>query len=100
MLDEQLKWNEHIDIVCTKVNKHLGLLSRIRSCLTLKASRCVYNCLIQPIFSYTDSAWGKLSAGCSSNLQWLQNRAAHIILQCDTYRKAFDILDLGRSSYK
>ena len=54
MLLEQLKWNEHIDIVCAKETKCLGLLSCIRSCLTLKASKCVYNCLIQPIFSYTD----------------------------------------------
>ena len=67
MLDEQLHWKEHIDTTCKKVNKRLGLLARIRSCLTLKAAKCVYNTLIEPILSYTDTAWGELSVGSSKN---------------------------------
>ena len=35
ILDEYLSWKEHVSKVCTKVNKRLGLLGRIRSCLTL-----------------------------------------------------------------
>ena len=69
MLDEQLHWKEHIDTTCKKVNKRLGLLARIRSCLTLKAAKCVYNTLIEPILSYTDTAWGELSVGSSKSLQ-------------------------------
>ena len=45
-LDENFTWKEHVDAVCIKVNKRLGLLARIRSCLTVKASKSVYNCLI------------------------------------------------------
>lgn len=92
ILDEQLIWKEHIDMVCSKVNKRLGLLSRIRSCLTLKAANCVYRSVIEPIFNYTDTAWGNLSIGCSKNLQQLQNRAARIILRLDSSRDNFDIL--------
>ena len=29
----------------------------------LKACKCVYNCLVQPIFGYTDTVWGGLSIG-------------------------------------
>ena len=43
LLDEQLSWKEHIDVVSQKVSKRLGLLSCVRACLTLKASKCVYN---------------------------------------------------------
>ena len=64
-LDEALTWNSHIDIMSSKVNKRLGLIFRIRSCLTINASKCVYNSLIQPILSYTDTVWGGLSAGNS-----------------------------------
>ena len=39
MLDEQLHWKEHIDSICNKVNQQLGILARIRSCLTLKVGR-------------------------------------------------------------
>ena len=59
-LDEALTWNSHIDTVSSKVNKRLGLHFRIRSCLTIKASKCVYISLIQPILSCTDTVWGEL----------------------------------------
>ena len=60
-LDEHLSWNEHVEMICHKVSKRLRLLSRIRAYLTQKAAKCVYNCLIQPIFNYTDTLWGGLS---------------------------------------
>ena len=56
-----LSWNEHVDLICNKVNKRLGLLSRIRPYITLKAAKCVHNCLVQPIFDYTVTVWGGLS---------------------------------------
>ena len=65
-MDDHLSWNEHVEIICNKVSKRLGLLSRVRPYLTQKASKCVYNCLIQPIFKYTDAVWGGLSIGCST----------------------------------
>ena len=78
-LDEYLSWKEHVSKVFTKVNKRLGLLGRIRSCLTLKTAKCVYNCLVLPVLCYTDTAWGELSVDCKSRLQRLQNRAARIM---------------------
>jgi len=41
ILDEYLSWIEHVSKACTKVNKSLGLLGRIRSCLPLKAAKCI-----------------------------------------------------------
>ena len=77
------------------MSKHLGLLSRIRPYLTLKAAKCVYNnnnCLVQTIFDYTDTVWGGLSIGCSNSLQRLQNRAAHILLRMATTEESFKML--------
>ena len=50
-LDENLSWREHVSEVFHKVNKRLGLLSRIRSCLTIQAAKCIDSCLILPVFS-------------------------------------------------
>ena len=72
-LDEYLSWKEHVSKVFTEVNKRLGLLGRIRSCLKLKAAKCVCNCLVLPILCYTDTVWGELSVECKSRLQRLQN---------------------------
>ena len=91
-LDEHLSWNEHVEIICNKVSKRVGLLSRIRPYLTQKAAKCVYNCLIQPIFNYTDTVWGGLSIGCGKNLQRLQNRAARIVQGRSTTDEAFQKL--------
>ncbi|RMX53315.1 hypothetical protein pdam_00022144 [Pocillopora damicornis] len=51
ILDENLSWNEHVELICNKVSKHLGLLSRIRSFLALKAANCLYSSLVQPILN-------------------------------------------------
>ena len=90
VLDEYLSWKEHVSKVCTKVNKRLGLHGRIRSCLTLKAAKCVYNCLVLPVLYYT--AWGELSVECKSRLQHLQNRAARIIVRRDSTSEALKTL--------
>ena len=79
-------------MVCSKVNKRLGLLSRIRSCLTAKAANCVYRSVIEPVFNSTDTAWGTISIGCGKNLQKLQNRASRIILRQESSRDTSDIL--------
>ena len=38
VLDENLSWKDHVEYVSSKVSRRQGLLSRIRSCLTLEAS--------------------------------------------------------------
>ena len=48
--------------------------------------------IIEPILSYTDTAWGELSVGSSKSLQRLQNRAARIILKRDSSRDTFNVL--------
>ena len=92
MLNKQLHWKEHTESICNKVNKHLRFLVRITSCLTLKAAKCVYNTLIEPILYYNDTAWGELSATSSKTLQRLQNCATRIILRRNFWKDTFSVL--------
>ena len=64
VLAENLSWKDHVEYVRSKVSRRLGLLSRIRSCLTLEASKQVYTLLLQPLFDYTYVACGEISEGC------------------------------------
>ena len=48
---------------------------------------------MQPIFDHTDIVWSELPVGCSQSFQKLQNRAARIVLQWESSRNTFDILD-------
>ena len=63
-LDENLLWNEFIELICDKVSKRLGLLFRIRPFLHLIAANNVYNNLQQPMFDHTDPRCG---VGCQSD---------------------------------
>ena len=63
-----------------------------RSCLTLRAAKCVYNTLIEPILCYTDTVWVELSATSTKTLQRLQNRAARIVLRSDSSKDTFNVL--------
>ena len=64
-LDEELKWKAHVEDVHKKVSKRLGFLRRIRSSLTLRAAQAVYKCIIEPIFSYADTAWANYPRAAS-----------------------------------
>ena len=92
MFNEQLHWNWHTGSIWNEVNKRLGLLARIRSCLTLNAARCVYNTLIEPILCHTDTTWGELLVTLSKTLQQFQNRASHIDLRRDSSKVTLSVL--------
>ena len=68
-------------------------MSRIRSCLTLEASKQVYTSLLHPLFDYADVAWQGISEGCCKELHRLQNRAARIILRKNTSNDTFCVLN-------
>ena len=68
-------------------------MSRIRSCLTLEASKQVYTSLLQPLFDYADVAWVEISEGCCKKLQRLQNSAARIIVWQDSANDSFHVLN-------
>ena len=75
------------------VFRRLLLLSRIRSCLTLEASKQVCTSPLQPSFDYADVVWGEISEGCCKELHCLQNRAARIILRNNTSNDTFCVLN-------
>ena len=92
-LDENLSWKDHVEYVSSKVSRRIGLLSRIRSCLTLEASKQVYTTLLQPLFDYADVAWEGISEGCCKELHRLQNRAPQIMLRKNTSNDTFCVLN-------
>ena len=80
-LNECMNWKDHVESVCKKANNRLSLMTRIRSCLTPSASKCIYYTLIQSLMDYADTSLGSLSAGCIQDLQRVQNRGARLITQ-------------------
>ena len=79
-LDNNLLMNVHIDHICTKLSRLLGLLYRIRGCLSIEAKILFYNSYVQPCFDYCVTTWGFCSNTHISRFSRLQKRFARVIL--------------------
>ena len=87
--DENLKRNEHVDKLCSKVNRSISGLKQARDYVPLYVLNTIYKSLIQPVFDYCDVVWDNLDYGLATKLQKLQNRAARIItFRCYDVRSA------------
>lgn len=91
-LDSSLNWNDHIDYMCTKIAKRIGVLSRIRGYVSQKTASLLYNSTILPVFDYCDVLWSNTSAKNLSRIQRLQNRAARVILRAHGRTHVNDML--------
>ena len=88
-----MTWTAHIDHLCAKVNKRLGLLKRIKHLLPRYARVLYYNSLVQPLFDYGDLVWGdKNNCTLMQNLQTLQNKAAKVILDRPSFSSSTEAL--------
>ena len=88
-----MTWTAHIDHLCAKVNKRLGLLKRIKHLLPHYARVLYYNSLVQPLFDYGDLVWGdKNNCTLMQNLQILQTKAAKVILDRPPFSYATEAL--------
>ena len=79
VLDECLSFNDHISYVRSKVASRLGLLSRLRGCLTTEAANKIYVSTVLPILSYCDTCFSPLGSTNRKSLERLQRRAAKIV---------------------
>ena len=79
--------DQHINNICAKVSKLLGLLWRIKNFLDFECKILFYNSYIQPNFDYCSTMWGTCSKTHIDKLYKLQKRVGRIILgdqRCST----------------
>jgi hypothetical protein len=57
VVNRHITWQDHIDKISNKINKKLGLLKRIKSCLPLEARFMIFNSYVLPLFDYADIFW-------------------------------------------
>ena len=69
VIDQSLGWHDHIDSVCKKVKKGLGVLRRIRDVVPSDSLIKVFNATIQPHFDYCSSVWDNCSKSLKDKLQ-------------------------------
>ena len=58
VINENLTWSDHVDLICSKVSKRLGMIKRIKHLLPKKSREIIFNTIVLPLFDYADVVWG------------------------------------------
>ena len=59
IVDDKLTWKCHIDYICSKVSKLIGILIRARKILPICSLITLYNSLLNPYFTYRINIYGE-----------------------------------------
>ena len=84
LIDDKIKWNEHIGVICNRLSRNVGVLNKIKS-LPRDVLVMLYNTLIQPHLNYCIIAWACTSDQNLTRLLRLQKRAMRIISHSDIH---------------
>lgn len=84
MLDGNLKWNLHVDAICSKAESRLFFLKVLkRSSVSIDDLFHFYTVAIRPIVEYACPAWHtSLTAEQCNRIECVQKRALNIIFGC------------------
>ena len=74
LLDEHFQWNDRIAQVKIKLNRAIGILSKIRHSANLTILKVVYHSLFGSNLLYGVQLWGQTNLENQNSIQILQNR--------------------------
>ena len=57
-MDSKLKFHIHTDFTANKVNRILGLISKVFECKDSDIMLKLYESLVQPLLEYNNAIWG------------------------------------------
>ena len=57
IIDDKLLWKDHINEICAKVSKGLGIMRRAKTFVTQPVMQSIYNSLIFPYLDYCNIVW-------------------------------------------
>ena len=83
ILDENLNYETHIDHLCKKLSKQLGLLKHISTYLKRRQRETYFNGVIKPTLMYRSVIWDCCGVESLTRVLKLQKRAARIILDTE-----------------
>ena len=82
-IDNSLTWKSHINHVCKKMSKSIGLIFRSRFFLTEKTLLSLYYTLVYPYISYRSTVWTSTYPTNLNRIYLLQKRAVRAITKSD-----------------
>ena len=99
VLDSQLCWKDHTQLICKKASKTLGCLVSHCSHLSPDCIRLFYNSYILPLFLYASTAWSSgLSATVQASLEIHHKKVLKILFRKPTRYPTLDLYSLAKTS--
>ena len=80
ILDEQLKWKEHVSYIKSKISKCLGIFTKAKKVLHKRSLVQLYYSFMYPYLCYCIEVWGSTYNTHLTSLYNIQKRALKIIL--------------------
>ena len=77
--DSNLTWKSHINELCLKLSKTVGILSKVRYFVSRHILVMLYYSLIYPFLTYSVHVWGLTFPSFLTQLFIIQKRAIRII---------------------
>ena len=78
VIDDRMTWKKHINYICNKIAKGIGILVRARQLLYGESRMTIYNALIKPHFMYCITAWGNTYKTNLSRLHLMQKKIIRV----------------------
>ena len=85
---DNLRWNHHIDYICSKVKRNIGVIVKTKGCIPKRSPQLSYTVhLLSHTSDMGNTIWDFCDNNLIDNLQCLQNRVCRIITRT-TYENA------------
>ena len=85
IIDDKLIWKNHIDGICSKISKAIGVINRVKHILPLNILVQLYYTMIFPHLTYCNIIWGNCAISHLNRILILQKRAIRIITNSSPY---------------
>ena len=83
MLDENITWSNHINIIEKKIAKNIGLLYKARALLNKESLKTIYFSYMHSYLNYANIAWASTYFTKLKTIHYQQKHAARIIFYED-----------------
>ena len=83
IIDNKLSWKEHVNYICGKIARGIGVIIKARAFLNKNSLLTLYYSFVYPYYIYCNHVWGCSSAANINRLFVLQKKAVRIICQAN-----------------
>jgi len=91
LIDDQLNWKCHINYICNKLAKNIGVIRKLRYRFPMDVLLTLYNTLLLPYLTYCNIIWANNKPTRLKHLIVIQKRAVRIVTNSNYYEHSLPL---------